>query len=80
LKDKKLREGLIDHLSKNGIACKVYFHPVHHYTVFKGCPAEGLDVSQDLSGKVLSLPIYPGMADEDISYVSQTIRSYLREA
>ncbi|HUT28020.1 MAG TPA: DegT/DnrJ/EryC1/StrS family aminotransferase [Methanomassiliicoccales archaeon] len=80
LKNKKLRDGLIDHLTKNGVACKVYFHLVHEYTVFKGCHAEGLEVSQDLSGKVLSLPIYPSMNDEDISYVCQTIKEYLRGA
>jgi perosamine synthetase len=80
LKNKKMRDGLIDHLGKNGVACKVYFHPVHQYSVFKDCPAEGLKVSQDLSGKVLSLPIYPSMSDEDISYVCQTIKSYLKGA
>ncbi len=80
IKDKKTRDGLIDHLGKNGVACKVYFHPVHQYSVFKGCPANGLEVSEEMSGKVLSLPIYPSMTDEDISYVCQTIRSYLKGA
>lgn len=80
LKGRKSRDGLIDHLGKNGIACKVYFHPVHQYSVFKGCPANGLEVSEEMSGKVLSLPIYPSMADEDISYVCHTIRSYLKGA
>lgn len=80
IKDQKTRDGLIDHLGKNGVACKVYFHPVHQYSVFKGCPANGLEVSEEMSGKVLSLPIYPSMADEDISYVCQTIGAYLRGA
>jgi len=80
LKNKKIRDGLIDHLGKNGVACKVYFHPVHNYSVFKGCPAKGLAVSQEMSEKVLSLPIYPSMTDDEISYVCQTIRSYLKGA
>lgn len=80
LDNKRSRDGLIDHLGKNGIACKVYFHPVHQYSVFKGCHAEGLKVSHEMSEKVISLPIYPSMSDEDISYVCQTIRSYLKGA
>jgi len=53
---------------------------VHEYSAFNGKGARSLDTTIRMSERVLSLPIYPSMKDEDISYVSQTIRSYLREA
>lgn len=78
LPDRRVRDGLISHLDRNGVACKVYFHPVHEYSVFKGDEHQSLPVTKRMSDRVLSLPIYPDMSDEDISYVSRSITTYLR--
>jgi len=31
---------------------------------------------EQLAGEVLSLPIYPELADDDVDYVCQTLRTY----
>ena len=81
LENKKERDGLQAYLEEKGIMSRVYFDPVnqtHFYKKVLGYPGEGLEVTQEVSKKVLSLPIFPHMPEEDINYVCENIVEYLR--
>ena len=74
------RDHLKDHLHKNGIAAKVYFEPVHRTYFYKHClkyGQKGLPKTEEISDKVLSIPIYPTMTDKERKHVSQTMKNYL---
>ena len=80
LKDEKTRNDLQNHLAKKGIMSKVYFNPVHLKTIYvqdydykKG----DLPVTENLSKRVLTLPLYPGMKKEDIDYIIKSIKEYM---
>ena len=74
------RDALIRHLEQKGIMTKIYFPPVHethfYHTVRKD--KSWLPVTKDISGRVVSLPIYPGLSLDDAAYVADEIRSFYR--
>lgn len=76
------RDALIRHLEEKGIMTKIYFPPVHkthfYHTVRKD--ASRLPVTDDVSGRVISLPIFPGLSQADIACVAGEIRNFYRSS
>ena len=76
-----VREKLRMYLSKRGITCKVYFDPVHkskYYMETIGIRAN-LPVTEDISSKVLSLPMYPTLSREEMEYMVENISQFAEE-
>jgi len=79
LTNSKLRDGLMKFLSKKGIMSKIFFDPIHlsdffkkqHYSKIK------LPVTKKVSNQILSLPMYPGLKNEEINYIYHSIGEYL---
>lgn len=72
------RDGLMKNLAEQGIMSKIYFDPVHlthHYRSLPGYEVS-LPVTEKVAGEILSLPIYPGMPEEEIIRVVDTIAEY----
>jgi len=71
------RNKLMAFLAKKGISSKVYFDPVHKYSVFrKECGEVCLPITEKISGEVLSLPIYPHMEKNESEFVVKSIRKF----
>ena len=72
------RNELISHLSKNNIQSGIHYPmPDHRQKVFKGKFDDLiLPVTEDSVGKILSLPVYPGMAQDKIEHVIKVINSF----
>ncbi len=79
VENKKTRDKLMKYLEKKQIASKVYFHPCHKYSVFKklGYDKIHLPVTEGISGKILSLPIYPHMTKKEQDYVINAIKEFM---
>jgi len=75
------RDALVRHLEKKGIMTKIYFPPVHktHFYRTVRKDASRLPVTEDVAGRVISLPIFPGLTHEEISWVAREIREFYRE-
>lgn len=74
VKNRKQRDGLMDHLSRQEIETRPFFYPVHvmpFYMNFNN------PVSKNLSERGISIPSYPMLSPEDIDYISLQIISYL---
>ncbi len=74
------RAGLIKFLSENGISTKIYFEPVHKtffYSKILGISST-LPVTEALSEKVLSLPIYPSLKFSEIDYIVKKIEAFFK--
>ncbi len=79
LKNKKIRDKLQKHLTKKGIMTKVYFHPIHLKTYYKnkfGYQKGDLPKTEELSEKVLTLPLYPQLTKKDQEYIIQNINKF----
>jgi len=71
------RDRLQDALTKAGIACAVYYPvPLHRQEVFRtgaACRRTGLPASEDAARRVLSLPMFPEITEEEIQRISDVI-------
>ncbi|WAI01377.1 DegT/DnrJ/EryC1/StrS family aminotransferase [Methanogenium organophilum] len=68
------RETLMAYLLEKGIGTAVHYPmPVHHQPFYAGDPGVVCPVSDELSGRVLSLPVHPGVTEEDCAYIVETI-------
>jgi perosamine synthetase len=76
LLDKTTRDHLQDLLTKAGIMTKVYFEPIHLKTYYKKefhYQRGDLPVTEDMSEKLLTLPLYPTLTKKEMEYMITTI-------
>ncbi len=75
------RDRLRAYLKDHGVGTEIYYPlPLHLQTCFQnlGYSAGDFPESEKAAAEVLALPVYPGLADEDIRYVSELIRAFHR--
>ncbi|MCX8185097.1 MAG: DegT/DnrJ/EryC1/StrS family aminotransferase [Sulfolobales archaeon] len=75
------RDRLADFLRKNGVETAIHYPtPLHRQPVLTGVrkARECCRVSDEASKHVLSLPLHPGLREEDVLYVSKLIKSFFR--
>ncbi len=79
------RDGLIADLTANGIGSSVHFIPLHHHPAFaeEGAAFAGkLPETEKYYRSAVSLPLFPGMSDQDvqdvISVVTESVTSRAR--
>ena len=72
------RNSLQEYLTKKGILSKIYFDPIHEYSIFKNLGYESIDlpITGKISSEVLSLPIYPHMTQDDLNYVITSVKEF----
>jgi dTDP-4-amino-4,6-dideoxygalactose transaminase len=73
------RDALKAYLAEHGIATDVHYPlPVHLQAPFAeyGDGPGSLPATEQLAGEILSLPIYPELAADDVDYVCQIMRTY----
>ncbi len=75
----KLRDGLIQRLSENGIMSKVNFYPIHKTHFYKNELKYNitLPVTEKVSSQVITLPLYPKISRKEINDVTNCIADYL---
>ena len=66
-----IRDVLVDKLNRSGIMASVHFDPpVHMHSYYKECSGDvRLMNTEKLSKEVISIPIYPGMREDETGYV-----------
>ena len=70
------RQNIIQTLENNDIASKVYWDPPAHLTNYYSeymSDIPKLPKTRDIAGRVLSLPMHPGLSEESIRRVTSTI-------
>lgn len=72
------RDNLKLYLEELGVMTKIYFDPVHLTRFYKNILKYDvtLEVTEEVSKEVLSLPMHPGLADEEIEYIANKINDY----
>lgn len=77
-----MRDAVCDALAKEGVYARKYFYPlITDFECYRGRPgfdSARLPVARRVSDGVATLPIYPDLAQEDVSLISQTVRRTLR--
>lgn len=68
------REALYDHLSANDIVTGVHYPPISELSYYKGVHGDH-DTADDLYREILSLPMFPGMAEKESEAVITALRA-----
>ena len=78
LSNKKLRDDLQKHLLNDKIFCKVYFDPIHLTDFYKERLKKiiSLPVTENISERILTLPMYPNMTQEEKEYLVDSIDTF----
>lgn len=77
------RDEFIERLRALGIGANVHYIPLHMHPYYRrtlGCSEKDFPVASGLSRRIVSLPIYPAMADRDVRKVISAVSTALRRA
>lgn len=71
------RNAFMDELKEAGVMCSVHWRPLHLHPYYRErfgwCPHD-LPVATSTWERLISLPIYPSMRDEEIEYVIRVVK------
>ena len=73
------REELMTYLKERGISCGIHYPiPLHLQPAYKklGFKKGCFPVSERLAGSILSIPVYPELTDEQLSYIVESIKQF----
>lgn len=69
------RDRLIEHLADRGIDAGVHYRPNHLYSVYEPY-RRSLPITESLWTRMVTLPLFPGMTNEDVSEVIKAVRDF----
>jgi dTDP-4-amino-4,6-dideoxygalactose transaminase len=76
------RKIFMDEMKNQGIQTSIHYPPIHEFTAYKGIGwhREGsLSLTEEIARREVTLPLYPGMTDEDVVIVSQAISKWISQ-
>ncbi len=71
------RNIFIEKLKQAGVGCSVHWRPLHLHPYYQetfGWRSEDFPVATALWERLISLPIFPGMRDEEVEHVIRTVK------
>lgn len=68
------RDDLSVFLKDRGVATGVHYKPIHLYRCYGNKPS--LPVAESVFRRILTLPMYPDMTDDDVNTVTGTVREF----
>jgi dTDP-4-amino-4,6-dideoxygalactose transaminase len=70
------RDRLREHLDARGVGTKVYYRtPIHEQPAFDGYDVSA-PVAERLASEVVSVPVHPGLSEDDLATVAAALRSF----
>jgi dTDP-4-amino-4,6-dideoxygalactose transaminase len=84
LKDRlRDRKGeIFDMMTENGLGVQVHYMPVYLQPYYRdlGYEQDQCPQAEDFYRRVISIPIFPAMTDEEVAYVMDTVLRILEDA
>ena len=76
------RAAFIDELAGRGIAASVHFIPIHYHPYYRegfGFRPGDYPVAEDAYERLVSLPLYPRMSEDDMDRVVDAVLDVVRQ-
>jgi perosamine synthetase len=72
------RRVLFDYLAKKGIFCQVHYIPIYWHPYYRenGYENEMLPMTEQFYERIISLPMYPTLTDEELDFVQSSIGDF----
>lgn len=83
LSNSKIRNNLAEFLTKKGIMTKIFFEPVHLTNFYKNLgygKLANLPMTEKIYGKILTLPMHPGLTKEELDFMCDSIGEFMDKA
>ena len=75
---KSERDGLVEQLKKKGVGAEAYYvHPVHTMSYYQQYGNVRLPETEKASEQVFSLPVHPGVTEEQLNFIGESVLSLL---
>jgi perosamine synthetase len=71
----RARDRFMSHLAQHGVSSSVHYKPTHLYAPYAPYARE-LPVTDAVWHEVVTLPLFPGLTDEEVDRVVEAVRSY----
>jgi perosamine synthetase len=81
VKDAARRDALVCSLQRMKIGASVHFYPpVHRMKPYqaRGSKCSDMTVTEKVCASIVTLPMYPGMSEEDVDYVSTAVQKFFK--
>lgn len=82
LPNMKIKYNLMKFLEKKGIMTKIFFYPVHLTKSFRKLgysKQTNLQVTNKISNQIFSLPMYPGLKNEELKYICDSVEEFMEK-
>ena len=80
LTDGMLRESVMADLRNRGVQTSIHYPPVHLFSLYReryGCRSGMLPITEDVTQRELTLPLYPSMCEADVEHVLDALEKSL---
>ena len=67
------RDDFIDAMRDANVGTSVHYIPTHLFSAFRDCPAGRLPVTERIWQRLVSLPLFPSMSDDDVESVIDAV-------
>jgi dTDP-4-amino-4,6-dideoxygalactose transaminase len=72
------RDQFIAALRAQNIGTSVHYIPTHHFSGYRGFGAAALEQTNVVADRLVSLPLYPDMSDDDVTDVIAAVHTVVR--
>jgi dTDP-4-amino-4,6-dideoxygalactose transaminase len=66
----------MEDLKEKGIQTSIHYPAFNQFKHYKNIVTEDLKIANEISSRVLTLPLYPGMSFENVETVCNTLKSH----
>jgi dTDP-4-amino-4,6-dideoxygalactose transaminase len=73
------RKNLIEYLKGKGIQTSIHYPAFNQFSYYRDRIKENLIIANEISNRVVTLPLYPGMTVENLEFVVETLKEGLRQ-
>jgi dTDP-4-amino-4,6-dideoxygalactose transaminase len=64
------RQAFMEAMRARGVQTSIHYPPIHHFSYYRQrYPGLSLPLTEDVAAREVTLPLYPGMNDDDVDYV-----------
>lgn len=72
------RQVFMETMRGAGVQTSIHYPPIHHFSYYRErFPGITLPVTEDAAAREVTLPLYPGLSDEEVQYVLSSVREAL---
>lgn len=75
-----VRTDFIDSLRHSGIQTSIHYPPIHQFQYYRNIyPYQKLSHTEDFAAREVTMPLFPGMSQEQLIQVTDSIKEYLSQ-